>query len=712
MSSYGVSVISNYAITIWDSLKYEILNVQEEGLAVEALNALRAIATKLSQGLTFPNLKTALARYLGPITKECNEQLQEPQHKQAKSAGQILGSLASASPVALYLVVKAVIPPLLTLIQDAESTAKRRGLFEVLVQIFDSAIAVSDENRLKFSAGDASNPLEPFKDRLFELSSQALMSTASEGMSFRVVALRTLLRLCTLSAYLQNNEIGMVVQYLDEIVLTEELYGRDDLKNEAIKALVHISRIKPQLIVSITFPAFMARLPDTVLADKRDYMITLEGLAQLSTVKSISDTLIRRLLNKLDVVLHHEGSCAYPQAILSTLHYILNQRDLGQDPNLGFYHEKIVVGLGSRAVLACVGYEQTPTLTDESVLETLGRLVNKIVRTLDEHKQKSVGLQIYSLFTPESQFAPIPYRKDAPKAQRSTMILSTFLMAAVGKGVSSNLEKMRGTANTTKIPLAYSDTELGRQSLFVEIICLALAEDVPPVRLSILRQLSLIVNKFIQPEDIVPAVGALWDKSTGLLETENFSESAIRVTFWIAKGLILRLASTTDVLERLLSLLSNPTCGLSSARGFNLLLAPDEILSKENGATIRLLAPQKVFNICAPRIVKDFRQAETSLKPNYLIALLGILKYTPTEVLMPEIETLLPLLLQSLDLEDPDVQAATIENLMIVSQENPKAVEGHASSLVSRLLKAAAKTKVNIPVGISNFTKVGPVLDC
>ncbi len=70
---------------------------------------------------------------------------------------------------------------------------------------------------------------------------------------------------------------------------------------------------------------------------------------------------------------------------------------------------------------------------------------------------------------------------------------------------------------------------------------------------------------------------------------------------------------------------------------------------------------------------------------------------------MPEIETLLPLLLQSLDLQDPDVQAATMENLMTVSQENPKAVEGHISSLTSRLLKAAAETKGNVSVCTRNI---------
>lgn len=65
---------------------------------------------------------------------------------------------------------------------------------------------------------------------------------------------------------------------------------------------------------------------------------------------------------------------------------------------------------------------------------------------------------------------------------------------------------------------------------------------------------------------------------------------------------------------------------------------------------------------------------------------------------MPEIESLLPLLLQSLDLQDSVVQVATIESLIVISRENPGAVEGYVSSLVNRLLKAAAEAKGNAPV--------------
>ena len=428
--------MSNYSITLWDSLKYEILNVQEEDLAEEALAALRAIAVSLSHGLGPADSKTSLTRYLNPITKECNEQLRQPQHKQAKPAGQILSSLGAASPSVFYLIVKAVVAPLLTLYQDADSIAKQRALLEVLMQILACAITLYGTSGSTNAFPQIDNPLEPFKDRLFENFSQALMSTANDEVSFRIVALNCLLRLCSLRKYLQDNEVGMAVQYFDEIILLESSDGRDDLKDEAIQALVEISRIKATLIMDITFPAFMAKLPDATSEKDKDYIKILEALARLSVEKATSDTLIRRLLNRLDVVLQNGGSASYPQAILSTLHYILSRRELAKDPNLNSYHERIVVGLITRATLSSSGESPDTALNEDASLEILGRVSNLIVRALDIHKQHSVAGQIYSLFSDENKFTPIPFRKDAPDSQRFTMILSTYLLAGVWREVS------------------------------------------------------------------------------------------------------------------------------------------------------------------------------------------------------------------------------------------------------------------------------------
>lgn len=434
--SYSTRQVSSYSITLWDSLKYEVFNPQEEDLAGEALSALQAITSKLSYNLTSSNQTTPLAQYLRPITKECNEQLQEPQHKLAKPAGRILSSLSKVSAGALFLVTKAVIPSLLTLYQAADAIATRRALLEVFDEIFDSAIAVHTPSGKSADDIEIQNPLGVFKDRMFELASQALMSASPEEVSFRVIATKLLVRFCLLQSYLEENEIGMVVQYLDEIILLETSNGRDDVRKEAIRGLVDISKIQPNLIMSISFPEFMARLPDSDSATNSNYLVTLEGLARLSVERTISETLIRRLLSKLDLVIQNNGSLAYTHAILSTLLYVLSQRSLIDDPGFGFYFDKIVVDQISRVVLSSVGESSLTALNEASAIDLLGRLANKIIRAAPVDKQHFICAQIYSLFTEKDIFMPIPERQGSPKAQRMTMILSTWLMAGIGPKVS------------------------------------------------------------------------------------------------------------------------------------------------------------------------------------------------------------------------------------------------------------------------------------
>ena len=434
-SSYNVITISNCSVTLWDALKFEVLNMQEEDLAEEALQCLKAIAVKLSEGVDSTEASTHLDRYFKPILKECLEHLQEPTHKQAKPAGRILLISGSASPVTLYIIVKGVLPYLMTLFEDAESITNKRALLEILNQVLESALVVYGTWNTPIAATKIENPLNPFKDQFFEINSRALMSVAAEEVSFRIVALRVLLHLSLLQGFLQNNEIGMIVQYLDEIILGQDPNGREDLKREAIQALARISRLKPNLIMDITVPAFMARLPDIDAPERKDYMTTLEALAQLSVEKHVSDTLLRRLLSKLDAVLPNKPPLAYPQAILSTLDFILSQKDLSSDENLLFYHEKLTVNLSTRVALAALGQGDVTALNEDSTLEIIGRMTTKIIRALDTHKQNSVAFQAYTLFLGDSMFKPIPTRKSATDRERLTLILTTSSLAGVDSRV-------------------------------------------------------------------------------------------------------------------------------------------------------------------------------------------------------------------------------------------------------------------------------------
>lgn len=102
--SYDPDTVSRYSIMIWDTLKFEILNAQEEFLSDISLQALQSIAKRLSEGVTEASRQLPLAQFLIPITKECNDQLQEPQQKQAKPSQQILNYTSAASAISFTLI--------------------------------------------------------------------------------------------------------------------------------------------------------------------------------------------------------------------------------------------------------------------------------------------------------------------------------------------------------------------------------------------------------------------------------------------------------------------------------------------------------------------------------------------------------------------------------------------------------------------------------
>jgi DNA repair/transcription protein MET18/MMS19 len=688
-------------------LKYEIFNAQEEDIAEEALITLRAIAEGLSETSSIAPAPTSLlAQYLRPVMKECNERLQEPQQKQAKPAGKIVGSLAAASASAYTLVIKAVLAPLLTIYQDIDGHAKQRALLEVLIGLFDSAIEVFGSWRSRKAAQPLENPLDPFHDKMQELFSQALMSTNKEEVSFRLVALKGLLRLASIRNYLQENEIGLIVQYLNEIVLVEESYGNDELKQEAIRGLAEISKSNPRLISDITFPRFMATLPDSD-PEATHYLTTLEGLAQISVEKELFDTLIRRLLSKLDVVLAGDSRATYPRAILSTILYVFEREGIEKDPNLETYYNKIVIGLFQRAALPMAQDGYGSALNDDSVLDVLGRLAGVIVSSFPKEKQHEFSRHVYELFYPQNDYSERDYvRRQLSKPQHQTMILSTYLLAAIPKDLYPHD--------------SISDKQSTLENLFNTLLSLTIEyrEAIPPATtLAIHRQLALLANKFATPtltEKIIERVYLLLGEvNSSSNEPADFIPQ-IRLIFHLSRALLSHLTpKSTDLLPRLLNLVRHSSAEISkpSAYGFALLLAPDPVLTSSNGFTTRLLFKQKVFTSIVPSISTQFRQSNTPLeKSNLLIALSGILAHTPQQVILPELNTLLPLLLQSLDLEieDPSnsVKNATLETLTLVVREAPTAIDesGHTTSLVNRLSKTASLTPLKPKPGTDTAT--------
>jgi DNA repair/transcription protein MET18/MMS19 len=682
--TYGASSMARYSITLWDAVKFEILTAQEVDLAHEALLVLQAIAEGLSVTANTPHTSTPLTKYLKPVTKECLEHLQEPAQRQAKASGDILKAVASASTDAFTIVAKAVMPPIAVLYQSADGITAKRAILEVVNQLFEAAIRVFGTWRQAGSPHE--NPLAEIKDTLTGFYSQALMGTVKEEVSFRLAAAKGVLLLSSMRAYLEDDEIGLFVQYFNEIVLKEEPYGRDELKKTAMTGLAEISRSKPRLIMDITFPAFLANLPDDEESAEKvtSYQATLEGLAQISSEKEPFETLCRRLLNKFDALVRGPSRQAYPYtcAILSTLLFTLDRASRVDPNSVKFYYTRVVVDYSKSVATA----DSLSIFRNTDVLDILGKVENLLVRAAPLDQKKHVSENVYTLFASQTMIAARSMLT-AAKSNPESMILSTWLFAGLPKDL-----QILAFADATRTELTFG-----------ELLSFTRRCESSVVQLACLRQLSLFVNKHLKSPDLRIANDML-AKCYGGLQTPRMVSAdqhpvvvELSLLFAISKALILRIVPNTNaVLEGLVSLLDSKKyephiCKLASS-GFSSILAPDDVLSKINGAQIRLLAPQRVFQTLTPLIASKFREASSPQeKENYLTALSGILSTLPSEIVMPELPIILPLLLQSLDLTDQNVKIATLQTLAVVIAHNPSALEesGHIPALSKRLMSTA-----------------------
>src|SRR5271156_6329626 len=88
------------------------------------------------------------------------------------------------------------------------------------------------------------------------------------------------------------------------------------------------------------------------------------------------------------------------------------------------------------------------------------------------------------------------------------------------------------------------------------------------------------------------------------------------------------------------------------------------------------------IQVCSPPKTILIQAAQS----NYLIALSNIIANVPKEILLPELPSLLPLLLESLNLPSPALRANAINTLYVMVMESPEVISSHLPSMIPNLL--------------------------
>jgi DNA repair/transcription protein MET18/MMS19 len=730
---YELQPIATWSPQVWDALKFEVLNATEDDLADEALRVLQTMAEQLSyDGLTLQTLeRTPLFRFVDVVAKECVKHLHEPQQRYARQSGQIIGKVASGSPFSFHLIIKGVFPELMTIIEDTDAITKKKELLEVINKVLDArfslvqaqessefpALGLLDAVSESCAVGTiAYGGLTFFRDILFEMFALCLTNSPPQETSIRITAVRGLLKLAKLPGFLAPIEVGMIIQHFDKLVLDDDV--GDDLRDEAILALQEVAKLHEQPIIDISFSALLAALPDVLMDDKdtKDCLPVLEALARIGSEGFPFTILSLRIRNKLDDVLRRSTSQIYAHTILAGLLYTVrqreaaksrgmtdtdNERDHAKGPDSAYIvlvkhlYRLVTCAQGqslekSSYGLRPIGMAVGAVDPDEIFLDLVGKISMTVVRSMTAENQMWAADQVFTLFD-ELRPDHVDLRIATQLGNR-TLTLSMHILAGLHREVCFKNMVLKGISNSLQVNLKFNPQQ----------VCCTLIQNVSEfaepfqgAHESILGLIALLFNKWTVPSG--PGLGAVAEAQPQELVLDALktldSKTDAQAANILRMGVIFTMAAnlkgargTPELLCVLVKLLSNIKHGSKLAKEFSYILAPSELLSKENFAVMRGPYKQRPYAICVPQIVDLFKACkDPETKTNYLVALSGILKHTPTEVVLPEIESLLPILLQSMETFGSSVKAASIEVLRTAIVESPSSIEGHLRSIIKRL---------------------------
>ncbi|KAJ3034783.1 mms19 nucleotide excision repair [Rhizophlyctis rosea] len=695
-SVYGARALLPHAEHIWDFLKEEIFKAGNDASEKSGLAAINAVTAAFSSAAaTSSEAKAPLEVFLSLALKDTLYNFKEPELKYAKISGKMLQAAASASDPACHVLISSVVPVLLREHKADDPPTRRKTALEVIVDFIIAARTVygsidADSGEMD---EDFVNPILNYKDNLLVLLSGALTSR-NDYAPLRIIGAKGLFELVMSRQLLVESEAATVLQLFNQTVLDDP---DEDVRAEALRALVEFAERRPDTVLQHSFPVFFEQLPSdgwAIDAEVGRVESVLATIAQLATGDVLFPPGIQRLLEKLDTTISKamfdNNDIGYARILSGTMLTIFRNRHTrevtGATNLTGQCLEPVVMPLLCRSVAGAISGQGG--LADDVVFENIGMIFGVIVRAVDASVQKRVVDLAFEVFE-NGRIDLLPglqHLAGTPFAP----------FAAASPVPQKNLSRLFGNLVTNCRP----GVELPAQDLgafLQKLITQGVTDESRILINAAARIVGSVLNKTSQDAGISSFVESIM---VGLCKPELFNEGAsvdsrrnvLMVYLWTIKALVLRAHPAGYNLSLdVITLLSHPDLGREAGDGFAVIVSdtPDGTLTKEAFAVTRLLFKQRFFNHCLPRLVEGFHTAPSEVKQYYLLALSHLLRNIPQQILLNEVPRLFPLLLSSLSSPDADLKVATLNTLELVLKEAPAVASEHVGSIVDLLLSLA-----------------------
>ncbi|XP_035124548.1 MMS19 nucleotide excision repair protein homolog isoform X3 [Callithrix jacchus] len=632
---YRQKELKDFLPSLWASIRREVFQTASERVEAEGLAALHSLTVCLSRSVLSADAEDLLDSFLSNILQDCKHHLCEPDMKLVWPSAKLLQAAAGASARACDYITSNVLPLLLEQFHKHSQSSQRRTILEMLLGFLKLQQKWSYEDKDQ-------RPLNGFKDQLCSLVFMALTGPSTQ---LQLVGIHTLTVLGAQPDLLSSEDLELAVGHLYRLNFLEE--DSQSCRVAALEASGTLAALYPVAFSSHLVPKLAEELrvgeSDLTRGDGPTqcsrHLCCLQALSAISTHPSIVRETLPLLLQHLCQVNKEKEPSVLRKVLLE---------------------DEVLAAMVS--VIGTATTHLSPELAAQSVTHIVPLFLDGNVSFLPENSFPS-------------RFQPF---QDGSSGQRRLVALLMAFVCSLPRNV--------------EIPQL--------NQLMRELLELSCCHSCPFSSTAAAKCFAGLLNKHPAGQQLDEFLQLAVDKVEAGLGSGPCRSQAFTLLLWVTKALVLRYHPLSSCLTtQLMGLLSDPELGPAAADGFSLLMSDcTDVLTRAGHAEVRIMFRQRFFTDNVPALVQGFHAAPQGVKPNYLKGLSHVLNRLPKPVLLPELPTLLSLLLEALSCPDCVVQLSTLSCLQPLLLEAPQVMSLHVDTLVTKFLNLTSSPSMAVRI--------------
>lgn len=672
---FGQKDFQPFLKPLWAVIRKEVFLGYDEKLRDAALNSLTALLRVLSPS-DFTDDTVNFFIYLEEILKECEHHLCQPEFMLVSHSARILAAVVSASFIAADKTLSSVMPLLLQQYAVQTQVNQRKAILDMAVKLVISLKQIGSENGW--------HPLEKFHDSVLSLFFSVLDDSMSQELSD--LGLCALYEALDVKNFLEERHLELLAHHLIHILVSGE---RENLRSKGNATLSKLASLYPMVIHDHIMPTLKKQLYELDTSDTVSFSKILEAFVSAS---SHTDT----FKESLESMITFLGEQMSDQ--ISSVNLVLTVKSL--------LH-----------AITCHSSDVAlpPSYIASSIIEPLMVISLKLAFSeglIDKEKLESIEVicdVIHKLICASDFSLVLPYLEAVIQLHLSEEVSEIFGRV----NLVMNLKMVSSSCRTVLLLLLrcilasipWNSDIPYISDLLEHLKTVAVQSEDPCVSKLGAQCISIIINKMEDYNQLQLLLESLHNYLPSLIQDHPDSScgsvrNALVLWIWISKALVLRShPQMVPFINRLISWFKYDSIGSEAAGGVSTIVEESpKVFSTDGHAHVKLLYRQRFFIETSPQLCEGYNAASGDHKSNYLIALCSQLKYLPKTVLISELPSLLPIMLQSLHHYVMDLQLAVLTCLEEILKDDPSLLKDFLNDLVPQLLTLSLNGPMKIKI--------------